>query len=165
MRQEQPPHPERTMTALPAELDPGEGPAAPPPDAPGDEPPAPAAPPALGWTPLRIGLALAWAAALVALAAVCLGGWSLIDLSERRIRFVSAVTHELRTPLAAIKGGVPRVTMVTRLVCARRFSARVPRAGRQVRDRLEASVSRLLAVESNGQLPDGTTHGSRGGAR
>src|SRR5205823_1024814 len=49
------------------------------------------------------GLALAWTAALVALLAVCLGGWSLIDLSERRIRFVSAVTHELRTPLTTLR--------------------------------------------------------------
>ena len=56
-----------------------------------------------GWTPLRVGLALAWAAALVALLAVGLGGWSLIDLSERRIRFVSAVTHELRTPLTTLR--------------------------------------------------------------
>ena len=56
-----------------------------------------------GWTPLRIGLTLAWAAALVALLAVGLGGWSLIDLSERRIRFVSAVTHELRTPLTTLR--------------------------------------------------------------
>jgi signal transduction histidine kinase len=106
-REAPPPHPERTMTALPAELDPGEGPAALPPlalpEAGGGEAPAAAASPALGWTPLRIGLALAWAAALVALAAVCLGGWSLIDLSERRIRFVSAVTHELRTPLTTLR--------------------------------------------------------------
>ncbi len=105
MRQPQPSHPERTMTALPVELDPGEGPAEVPPPAPVEVPVEPAAdtPPALGWTPLRVGLALAWAAALVALAAVCLGGWSLIDLSERRIRFVSAVTHELRTPLTTLR--------------------------------------------------------------
>jgi signal transduction histidine kinase len=82
-----PQHPERTMTALPVEMDPG---------------------PSVrseveAWTPLRIGLALAWAAALVALSAVGLGGWSLIDLSERRIRFVSAVTHELRTPLTTLR--------------------------------------------------------------
>jgi signal transduction histidine kinase len=82
-----PPHPDRTMTALPFELDPG---------------PAPPPPPA-GWTPLRVGLTLAWSAALVALLAVGLGGWSLIDLSERRIRFVSAVTHELRTPLTTLR--------------------------------------------------------------
>ena len=39
----------------------------------------------------------------MALLAVGLGGWSLIDLSERRIRFVSAVTHELRTPLTTLR--------------------------------------------------------------
>jgi signal transduction histidine kinase len=61
------------------------------------------APPVASWTPLRIGLASAWAAALVALAAVGLGGWSLISLSERRVRFVSAVTHELRTPLTTLR--------------------------------------------------------------
>jgi signal transduction histidine kinase len=78
----------RTMTALPFRLDPA---------------PEALAVPAPGWTPLRVGLSLAWAAALVALLAVGLGGWSLIDLSERRIRFVSAVTHELRTPLTTLR--------------------------------------------------------------
>jgi signal transduction histidine kinase len=105
MREPQPSHPERTMTALPVEVDPGEEPAVLPPLL-AAELPAEAQngePPALGWTPLRIGLVLAWAAALVALTAVCLGGWSLIDLSERRIRFVSAVTHELRTPLTTLR--------------------------------------------------------------
>ncbi|MFO0797903.1 MAG: HAMP domain-containing sensor histidine kinase [Gemmataceae bacterium] len=79
--------PDRAMTALPVQLDPG---------------PAPAPPP-VGWSPLRIGLALAWAAALIAFGAIGLAGWSLIDLSERRIRFVSAVTHELRTPLTSLR--------------------------------------------------------------
>jgi signal transduction histidine kinase len=79
--------PDRTMSTLRVELVPGSG--APPIDP--------------GWTPLRIGLVLAWTAALVALAAVGLGGWSLLDLSERRIRFVSAVTHELRTPLTTLR--------------------------------------------------------------
>jgi signal transduction histidine kinase len=46
---------------------------------------------------------LAWVAALVAFAAVGFSGWSLIDLAERRIRFVSAVTHELRTPLTSLR--------------------------------------------------------------
>lgn len=78
---------DRTMTALPARLDPGPV---------SDPPPA-------GWTALRLGLVIAWVAALVALAAVGFGGWSLIDLSERRIRFVSAVTHELRTPLTSLR--------------------------------------------------------------
>ena len=87
MREAVPSQPERTMTALPFVLDPGPSP--------------PVADP--GWTPLRGGLALAWLAALVALAAVGLGGWSLLNLSERRIRFVSAVTHELRTPLTTLR--------------------------------------------------------------
>jgi signal transduction histidine kinase len=88
MRDLEPAQPERTMAGLPFLLDPGG--------------PEPAAAPA-GWTPLRVGLALAWAAAGVALLAVALGGWSLINLSERRIRFVSAVTHELRTPLTTLR--------------------------------------------------------------
>jgi signal transduction histidine kinase len=87
MRESIPSQPERTMTALPFLLDPG-------PSTPPDDP---------GWTPLRVGLALAWVAALTALLAVGLGGWSLLDLSERRIRFVSAVTHELRTPLTTLR--------------------------------------------------------------
>ncbi len=78
----------RTMTALPFELDPG--------------PAALAVAPA-GWTPLRVGLCLAWAAALLALLAVGLGGAFLLDFSERRLRFVSAVTHELRTPLTTLR--------------------------------------------------------------
>ena len=79
--------PDRAMTALPVQLETG---------------PTAVLPPA-GWTPLRIGLALAWAAALIAFGAIGLAGWSLIDLSERRIRFVSAVTHELRTPLTSLR--------------------------------------------------------------
>ena len=75
------------MTALPVQLDPG---------------PEPELPPA-GWTPLRIGLVLAWIAAIIAFAAVGFAGWRLIDLAERRIRFVSAVTHELRTPLTSLR--------------------------------------------------------------
>ena len=77
----------RAMISLPFRLDPG----------PLDLPVEP------GWTPLRFGLTMAWTAALVALLAVGLGGWSLLNLSERRIRFVSAVTHELRTPLTTLR--------------------------------------------------------------
>ncbi len=78
---------ERQMAAIPARLDPGP---TPPAEAP-------------GWTPLRLGLSLGWGAALVALAGIWIGGRALIDLSERRIRFVSAVTHELRTPLTSLR--------------------------------------------------------------
>lgn len=87
VRSAEPENPELAMKWLPVQLDPG-----------------PLKPPTMPvWTPLRRGLALVWAAALVALSAVGLGGWSLIDLSERRIRFVSAVTHELRTPLTTLR--------------------------------------------------------------
>src|SRR5207237_1196946 len=79
---------ERAMTFLPLQLDPGPG-------LNGSV--------SLGLTPLRVGLTLAWAAALIALLAVGLGGWSLLNLSESRIRFVSAVTHELRTPLTTLR--------------------------------------------------------------
>lgn len=79
--------PDRTMTVLPVQLDIGE------------LPPLPAA----GWTPLRIGLVLAWAAAILAFAAIGWSSWSLVDLANRRIRFVSAVTHELRTPLTCLR--------------------------------------------------------------
>ena len=76
-----------TMTTLPLRLE--------------TSPAEPATSP--GWAPLRVGLSLAWLAALVGLAAVGLGGWSLLALSQRRIRFVSAVTHELRTPLTTLR--------------------------------------------------------------
>ena len=79
--------PERAMTALPVQLDPG-------------EPPASAS---AGWTPLRVGLLMAWTTALLALGAVTAAGRALVGLSERRIRFVSAVTHELRTPLTSLR--------------------------------------------------------------
>jgi signal transduction histidine kinase len=88
MRDRMTSRPERTMAALPFQLDLGE--------------PTPVGI-AAGWTALRVGLLFAWIAAGVALLAVALGGWSLLDLSERRIRFVSAVTHELRTPLTTLR--------------------------------------------------------------
>lgn len=94
----EPPHPDRAMTALPVEFDPVVEPL---PDEPA--PVDPESVPPAGWSALRIGLAIAWAAVLVTLLAVGLGGWSLLDLSERRIRFVSAVTHELRTPLTTLR--------------------------------------------------------------
>jgi signal transduction histidine kinase len=81
------PEADNVMSALPARLDAGAEPA----------------PPAAGWTPLRIGLGVAWSAVLLALVAMGLSAYSLIDLSERRIRFVSAVTHELRTPLTTLR--------------------------------------------------------------
>jgi signal transduction histidine kinase len=78
---------DRAMATLPVQLDPG---------------PQAALPPA-GWTPLRIGLVLSWIVAVMAFVVMAFSGWSLIDLAERRIRFVSAVTHELRTPLTSLR--------------------------------------------------------------
>ncbi|MCB1097266.1 MAG: HAMP domain-containing histidine kinase [Verrucomicrobiae bacterium] len=55
------------------------------------------------WSPMRRSLALAWACAVVATAAT--GGllFGIVGLSERRAAFVSAVTHEMRTPLTTFR--------------------------------------------------------------
>jgi signal transduction histidine kinase len=84
----QPPESEPTLATIPVMLEPGA---------------EPVQSVQSSWSALRFGLILAWTAALVALSAVALGGWTLIDLSERRFRFVSAVTHELRTPLTTLR--------------------------------------------------------------
>jgi signal transduction histidine kinase len=55
------------------------------------------------WSPVRLMLAVAWAAVLLAGVAVALLLHGAISLSERRGAFVSAVTHELRTPLTTFK--------------------------------------------------------------
>jgi signal transduction histidine kinase len=81
------PNPELAMTILPVQLEPTSSPDL----------------PSARWSPLRTGLALAWVSAITALLAVGFGGRALLDLSERRIRFVSAVTHELRTPLTSLR--------------------------------------------------------------
>ncbi|QVL33124.1 HAMP domain-containing histidine kinase [Telmatocola sphagniphila] len=93
--EKEPLHPEKSMSTLPVELNVLD--------------PAPEVPEEITqlhlplWTPLRAGLAIVWLSTLVALLAVGIGGWSLMSLSERRIRFVSAVTHELRTPLTTMR--------------------------------------------------------------
>lgn len=51
------------------------------------------------WSPTRVTLILTWAAVIAAVAAIGIVLRASIRLSERRGRFVSAVTHELRTPL------------------------------------------------------------------
>lgn len=62
-----------------------------------------AATPVAFWSPMRRSLALAWSGALVA--ALAVGGLlaGIISLSERRAAFVSAVTHEMRTPLTTFR--------------------------------------------------------------
>ncbi len=78
---------ETTMTTLPVRLE-------------GHDPPGP---PAVGLTPLRIGLVIAWAAVLLAITVAVVGGRAALVLSAKRMRFASAVTHELRTPLTALQ--------------------------------------------------------------
>ncbi|MES2468767.1 MAG: HAMP domain-containing sensor histidine kinase [Verrucomicrobiota bacterium] len=55
------------------------------------------------WSPLKLSLATAWGCVLLASVAVALVLRGMMLLSERRAAFVSAVTHELRTPLATFK--------------------------------------------------------------
>ncbi|MCC7389738.1 MAG: HAMP domain-containing histidine kinase [Phycisphaerales bacterium] len=52
-----------------------------------------------GMTPTRTVLVVAWVAVLAAVVAIAAVLRAALALSERRGRFVSAVTHELRTPL------------------------------------------------------------------
>jgi len=52
---------------------------------------------------LRTGLAVAWGASILALAAIWYGVMKYLHLAERRMRFVAAVTHELRTPLTSFQ--------------------------------------------------------------
>lgn len=70
-----------------------------------------AAPPAIvragwspaAWSPTRWTLAMTWAAVLLAIAAIAVVLRKAIELGERRGRFVSAVTHELRTPMTTFR--------------------------------------------------------------
>lgn len=57
----------------------------------------------VGTTPLRLGLATAWAGTLVSIVALGVVIGAALSLSERRAAFVSAVTHELRTPLTTFR--------------------------------------------------------------
>ncbi len=55
------------------------------------------------WTPMRTTLALSWAAVLGAAAISAMVLRAARELAERRGRFVSAVTHELRTPMTTFR--------------------------------------------------------------
>ncbi len=54
-------------------------------------------------TALKVGLAVAWTATILALAAIAYGVKKYMLMMERRMRFVAAVTHELRTPLTSFQ--------------------------------------------------------------
>ena len=49
-------------------------------------------------TPIRISLLVAWGCVVLGVSSITGLLWGVIRLSERRGAFVSAVTHELRTP-------------------------------------------------------------------
>ena len=58
---------------------------------------------AWAWSPARVGLVVTWIAIIATIVAVGVVLRAAIVLSERRGRFVSAVTHELRTPLTTFR--------------------------------------------------------------
>ena len=66
-------------------------------------PPPASALPAWSWSPARVGLLVTWIAIIATIIAVGVVLRAAIVLSERRGRFVSAVTHELRTPLTTFR--------------------------------------------------------------
>lgn len=55
------------------------------------------------WSPAKVGLVVTWIAIIATIVAVGIVLRAAIVLSERRGRFVSAVTHELRTPLTTFR--------------------------------------------------------------
>lgn len=55
------------------------------------------------WSPATVGLLVTWIAIIATIIAVGVVLRAAIVLSERRGRFVSAVTHELRTPLTTFR--------------------------------------------------------------
>lgn len=66
--------------------------------------PGPVPPPSTdGLTPIHSTLIVTWIAVLAAVGAIGLVLRASMDLSDRRGRFVSAVTHELRTPLTTFR--------------------------------------------------------------
>ncbi len=58
---------------------------------------------AWSWSPARVGLVMTWIAIIATIVAVGIVLRAAIVLSERRGRFVTAVTHELRTPLTTFR--------------------------------------------------------------
>ena len=59
--------------------------------------------PSAFWSPVRRSLAIAWACVFGSAGAAGLLIFGIVGLSERRAAFVSAVTHEMRTPLTTFR--------------------------------------------------------------
>jgi len=81
------PNDARQLAALPVHLVPGSIPT----------------PPAERLSPIRMSLLIAWLCVLLAAGAVVALLTGTMSLSERRAAFVSAVTHEMRTPLTTFR--------------------------------------------------------------
>lgn len=78
---------DRALTVIPAILEPG----------------AAISPESGGMTSVAVGLVLCWVGFFVVAAAVGFGLYAVLDINKRRLDFVSAVTHELRTPLSTFQ--------------------------------------------------------------
>jgi len=87
VRSESPAEETRMLAALPVQLTPGDVPVV-------TNHPV---------SPVRLSLLIAWGCVLVAALAVAMLLMGTISLSERRATFVSAVTHEMRTPLTTFR--------------------------------------------------------------
>jgi len=117
----------RGLAGLPTRLIPG----APPGSAAGETP-----------SPVAMTLIVAWLAVIVAAGAVAVLLAGVISLSERRAAFVSAVTHEMRTPLTTFR---MYSEMLADGMVAPRKQADYLRTLRREADRLGHLVENVLA--------------------
>ncbi len=119
---------------------------------PGDLPPGAAA----AGSPMASILVLSWGGVLFAAGAVAVLLRGIVSLSERRAAFVSAVTHEMRTPLTTFQmyTEMLRDGMVTDEAKRRRYlatlSAEAERLGHLVENVL--GYARLEKASSEGRL-------------
>ncbi|MEN0021166.1 MAG: HAMP domain-containing sensor histidine kinase [Planctomycetota bacterium] len=102
---------------------------------------------AIGWTPLRSALAVAWVALAVAIAAVAALLASAGAQARSRERFIAAAAHQLRTPATTFK-------LYTQLLASER-TPEDKRAGllgtlRDESDRMARLVEQVLDVARSG---------------
>jgi signal transduction histidine kinase len=124
----------RMLASLPLRLIPGEVPVY----------------PAQAVTPLRLSLIVAWACVVLAALAVAVLLVGVVSLSERRAAFVSAVTHEMRTPLTTFR---MYTEMLSRGMVPEESRRRYLDTLRVEADRLSHLIANVLAfarLERNG---------------
>jgi hypothetical protein len=116
------------------------------------------------WSPVRTALVVAWLCVLLAALAVAVLLHGTVSLSERRAAFVSAVTHELRTPSRRSKC-IPRcwpkawcrTKQSARAISRRLFGSQPPQPSRRnvlAYARLERGSAQPRERVSLGQLID-----------